>query len=576
MGGVKMNTKFNDLITPFEKDDKNLWQEYPRPQMQRDSYISLCKEWDLYLKTLEDTVFLGSIFVPYPPESRISNIQKPLKQDEKYIYKTNFKIDKNFLKDKILLHFGAVDQIAKVYINSKFAYEHIGGYTPFTVDITDFILIGENQISVEVEDNLDQNLSYGKQKIKRGGMWYTPISGIWQAVWIESVCKNYISNLKITPSLNSVKIETAGGEDKKIITVFTPQEKITKEYTGNSIEIEIENPILWSPENPYLYDFTLQSGDDTLKSYFALRTISIDKVNGKNYICLNGKPYYFHGLLDQGYYSDGIYTPYSPKGYICDILNIKKLGFNTLRKHIKLEPDLFYYYCDKYGVIVFQDMINSGEYHFFWDTLLPTLGIKKGISHVYNNQRKTFFENECREIIDCLYNHPCVCYYTIFNEGWGQFDADRLYKLFKNLDSSRIFDATSGWFAEKESDVDSRHIYFRKIDISSNGTKPLVLSEFGGYSYQVENHIFNTSKNYGYKTIKSSEQLTQSLYDLYIQQLIPCIEKGLNGSVLTQVSDVEDETNGLFTYDRQVIKVNAEIMREISDKIKDTFYKNIK
>ena len=309
-----------------------------------------------------------------------------------------------------------------------------------------------------------------------------------------------------------------------------------------------------------------------MSSYFALRTISIENVNGKNYLALNGKPYFFHGLLDQGYFSDGIYLPASPEGFRFDIRTMKSLGFNMLRKHIKIEPDIFYYECDKQGMIVFQDMVNSGKYSFLIDTALPTVGMKKGISHRATAKRKELFEGACEETLRLLYNHPCVCYYTIFNEGWGQYDADRLYEKYKAMYPNYIFDATSGWFEEKNSDVKSEHIYFRKLDMKESD-RPLVLSEFGGYSYKIKEHSFNLGQTYGYRFFDDKEAFTQALEDLYQNEVVSMIDRGLCATVLTQVSDVEDETNGLLTYDRQLLKIDAERMQKISEGVFSAFEK---
>ena len=309
-----------------------------------------------------------------------------------------------------------------------------------------------------------------------------------------------------------------------------------------------------------------------MESYFALRTVSIEKRNGKAFICLNGEPYFFHGLLDQGYYSDGIYTPASPEGYRYDIMKMRELGFNMLRKHIKIEPEIFYYYCDRYGMIVFQDMVNSGKYSFLIDTALPTVATRSGITHKASARRREHFERSCRETVELLYNHPSVCYYTIFNEGWGQYDSDRIYAEMAALDRSRVWDATSGWFKQKDSDVVSEHIYFKKIKLSAHPDRPLVLSEFGGYSMRVEGHSFNLDSEYGYKAIENSEALTEALGELYLGEVLPEIEKnGLCATVLTQVSDVEDEINGLLTYDRRVVKVEKGRMNEIADKLFEAF-----
>jgi beta-galactosidase/beta-glucuronidase len=280
-------------------------------------------------------------------------------------------------------------------------------------------------------------------------------------------------------------------------------------------------------------------------------------------------------VLDQGYYSDGIYLPATPRGFEYDILTLKSLGFNMLRKHIKIEPDLFYYYCDKYGMIVFQDMVNSGKYSFIRDTALPTIGFKKGGKRKASEYRKKHFEENTRETVQILYNHPCVCYYTIFNEGWGQYEADRLYDLCKSLDDSRVWDTTSGWFKETKSDVESEHIYFKPICLSPT-EKPLVLSEFGGYSLKINENSFNPYKTYGYKKFTNSKEFETEIEKLYLEQIIPAIENGLCAAVLTQLSDVEDETNGLLTYDRQVLKIDQEKMKNISDKLLCTYKEKFK
>ena len=580
------------LETPFEKDTQFSWQDYPRPQLKRDSYISLCGVWQLSVKKYKvkvkqysrfagfaseyqtddfEQTELGGIMVPYPPESRISGIERPLGENETYLYTRQFTLTEEFINDKVLIHFGAVDTNTVVMVNGRLAGVHRGGYLPFSFDITELIAAGENTITVEVEDTLDIELAYGKQRKDRGGMWYTPISGIWQPVWLESVPENYIESIRLTPSLEDIAIEVKGGAEEKTVIISTENGYITKVFSGEKVAIPIENPQHWSPEKPYLYNFEIISGKDRVQSYFALRTVSIEDVKGQKYICLNGKPYFFHGLLDQGYFADGIYTPFTPAGFVWDIVEMKKLGFNTLRKHIKIEPDLFYYYCDKYGMMVFQDMMNAGKYNYIIDTVLPTIGMKKGVTHKPSPRRKEFFEKECRILTDILYNHPSVVYYTIFNEGWGQYDADRIYKELKEYDTTRIWDATSGWFIEKDSDVDSHHIYFRKIKIKARPSRPLILSEFGGFSWKVPDHSFNLDEEYGYKKFKSGEELTKGLCDMYYGDIVPAIRHGLNGAILTQVSDVEDETNGIATYDRQVIKTDEKSMQDMANKLFETF-----
>ena len=561
------------LKTPFENDNSSSWNEYPRPMLKRDSYLCLNGEWDLSSEKCGKETKLGKIIVPFAPETRLSGINREKEDGEHYIYRKWVTFDKDFLLGRVILHFGAVDQICKVIVNGDFVGENVGGYLPFSFDITDYIKEGKNYIKVIVVDELDSELAYGKQRRDRGGMWYTPISGIWQTVWCESVPKNYIKGIKITPALDFVHIEVDAGNGEKTLTLGDKEYK----FNGNFIDLKIENPINWTPENPYLYDFTLSYGEDKVESYFALRTIGINKRNGKPYISLNGNPILCHGLLDQGYYCDGIYLPATPKGYEFDILEMKKLGFNMLRKHIKIEPQLFYYYCDKYGMLVFQDMVNSGKYSFFVDTALPTIGFKKGITHKATKARREAFERDSRATIDLLYNHPSVVYYTIFNEGWGQFDADENYLALKKYDSTRVYDATSGWFWEKHSDVHSEHVYMKKLKLKARKGRPLVLSEFGGYSCKLRRHAFNLDNTYGYSKNNGVEDFERKFIALYDEQVIPHIKKqGLCALVYTQVSDVEDETNGLLTYDRQVLKVDVNNVKEMSERLYKAFEETIK
>ncbi|MBR2040036.1 MAG: glycoside hydrolase family 2, partial [Clostridia bacterium] len=361
-------------------------------------------------------------------------------------------------------------------------------------------------------------------------------------------------------------ITVLGGEDEKVIEI----EGKKHTFSGQNTRIEIENPINWTPVNPHLYDFTLTSGEDKVESYTALRTVRVEG----NEILLNGKPYFFHGLLDQGYFSDGIYTPATPEALENDVIKMKDCGFNMLRKHIKIEHELFYYYCDKLGMAVFQDLVNSGKYSFLIDTALPTIGLKKGVTHKATPLRQEQFIKNSKDTLNLLYNHPCVVYYTLFNEGWGQFDAKNLYKMMKNIDSTRVWDATSGWFQTGESDVLSEHIYFKPLKFKPD-SRPLVLSEFGGYSSKIEGHSFNKTKTYGYKFFSDNEDFKKALLKLYLDEVIPAIKKHhLCATVLTQVSDVEDETNGLLTYDRQVLKVDPEKMQEIANAVFDTYHKS--
>ncbi len=563
---MKKHLRLVPLTTPFEADPTLPdWSVYPRPQLQRDSYLSLCGEWSLSVASGTNVTPLGTVRVPFPPESRLSGMERPLAQNEKYVYQKTFSLPDGFDRGRVLLHLDAVMQCSELLLNGRPIATHAGGYLPFTAELTRGLLPGENTLTV-VADPIDLEIPYGKQRGKRGGMWYTPVSGIWQPVWLESVPENYITSLRLTPTLHNITIETSGGVAQKILRVCLPDGEREYLYEGDSITLEIDDPILWTPEAPHLYEFTLLCGEDTVRSYFALRTIEVGEANGRQTLLLNGKPYFFHGLLDQGYFSDGIFLPASPAGYRNDIEQMKRLGFNMLRKHIKIEPEIFYYECDRLGMIVFQDMVNSGKYNFLIDTALPTVGLKRGISHRASPRRRAFFEDNLTQTAAHLYNHPSVVYYTIFNEGWGQYDADRLYRMGKATDPTRIWDATSGWFFEKESDVQSEHVYFKKLNLKPDG-RPLVLSEFGGYSLAVDGHVFNLDNAYGYRTFHTKKALTDALCRLYLDEVIPMIERGLCATVLTQLSDVEDEINGLLTYDRQVVKIDEAQMQQIAQAI---------
>lgn len=544
-----------------EDFDVGAWDEYPRPQLKRDSYISLNGEWDFIVDNQ-----IRKIVVPFCPESALSKIGEAPSSTE-LEYKRKFTLPRELFGKRIILHLGAVDQEARVLVNGKLATEHKDGYLPFDADITELVKYDEeNELQVLVRDDTsDHTYPYGKQKIKRGGMWYTPVSGIWQGVWLEGVSENYIKGLRVEPSENGAKITLDGAQSGKITLDIGGEFEIV----DGVCEIKVDSPRKWSPSDPYLYEFTIEAGDDRVRSYFAIRELEIKEIDGIFRICLNGEPYFFHGLLDQGYYSDGIYTPASPKCYENDILTMKSLGFNTLRKHIKVESDLFYYYCDKHGMIVFQDMVNNGSYSFIRDTALPTLGIKKKNDARLNGDIATreAFISHMKGVVNALYNHPCVCYYTIFNEGWGQFESEKMYEMLKALDKTRIIDTASGWFKGATSDVVSEHVYFKRVKIKKSD-KPIILSEFGGYSYKPQDHVYNKDDTYGYRFFEKREDFENALVGLYENEIIPLIKDGLCGSIYTQVSDVEDETNGLLSYDRRILKVDKERMLGIAERLK--------
>ena len=539
---------------------------YPRPQLKRDSYIPLNGEWDFSAEGTEKS----KITVPFPPESDASGIGARVGNE--LSYKKTFTLPKIGEGKRVILNLGAVDQNAKITVNGKLKHFQKGALTPFSVDITDVAREGENELHIIAYDDPANVLCpYGKQRKSRGGMWYTTVSGIWQSVWLEIVPENHITALKITPNENGAKIELEGiGVQSGKIAVSAPEGTLEYEIVDSVCEIVLENPRKWSPEDPYLYYLDIICGDDRVSSYFAVRTLEIKKIDGISRICLSGEPYFFHGLLDQGYYPEGIYTPISPKCIENDILLAKSLGFNTLRKHIKIEHELFYYYCDLYGMIVFQDMVNNGKYSFFHDTALPTVGfksLKEKRVNTKTREQRDVFEGHMMLTARALYNHPCIAYWTIFNEGWGQIDSQHMYELLKKIDKTRIVDTASGWFKGADSDVESEHVYFKKVKIKPSD-KPISLSEFGGYSCKIQGHSFNLDKTYGYGKFDDVKKYENALVSLYENEIIPLIKDGLCVAIYTQISDVEDETNGLITYDRRVVKVSEDKMRQIASRLK--------
>ena len=533
------------------------WEAYPRPQLRRKDWLCLNGDWDFETEGGAKC----RIRVPFCPESLLGGFSGALRYGETLRYSRRFTVPEGWRGRRVLLHFGAVSRVCAVSLNGKRLGSHDNAWLPFSFDVTEALVSGENRLEVSAVNDLSPRSPWGKQREKRGGMWYTPVSGIWQTVWLEPVPEKHVEKLAITVDLRGATIEAAGAETGTIRC-----EGKTYPLENGRARVEPDSPRLWTPETPQLYEFSLKSGEDEVQSYFALRSLTVETVGGLPRLCLNGAPYFFHGLLDQGYFSDGLYTPAAPELYEQDILRMKALGFNMLRKHIKIEPERFYYDCDRLGMLVWQDMVNCGEYRFLRDTLLPTLGIQRLDDRKLNPDpaAREAFLSAMEETARLLGNHPCVCGWTIFNEGWGQFEADAAWEKLRALDGSRFIDATSGWFSREKSDVESLHIYFGRLRLGKRRDRPQLLSEFGGYVFKLPEHSFNTKKTYGYKIFRTREAFAEALRKTYLEQLVPLAREGLCGAVWTQVSDVEDETNGLLTYDRRVCKLAPEETTDIA------------
>jgi len=583
---ANLMTRWSETVTP-----ENAWREYPRPQMVRTDWVNLNGLWQYAITAREagrPAAFDGEILVPYPLESALSGVHRQLTPDERLWYRRTFRLPLAWQGQRILLHFGAVDWETTVWINGVELGAHHGGYLPFQYDITPHLQDGDNELLVAVWDPTDASWqSRGKQVRRPRSIWYTPISGIWQTVWLEPVADVYTEALKLTPDIDTnrllLEVDLSGAiaraQQVRVWAAYGGQVvAMTHAVPGQELVLEIPDPRLWSPEHPELYDLTVEvwsanSTLDRVESYFAMRKFSLGKDGqGRTRLCLNNRPLFQYGPLDQGYWPDGLYIPPSDDAMRFDLEVIKDLGCNMLRKHIKVEPARYYYYCDRLGLIVWQDMISGGR----WtsedippETQLTGIGRKDGTDEYHISGRQEVesrqdYWRELTEMIDHLYSFPCIGVWVPFNEAWGQFDAGPVATWLKAYDPTRPVDHASGWYDQGAGDLRSLHIYRHPLlQLPPEPYRALVLSEFGGYSMPVPGHLWNPDAEYGYRHCQTSAELTDAYVDLIELQLLPWIEQGLSAAVYTQTCDVEIELNGYLTYDRAVMKMDMRRVRDV-------------
>ncbi len=643
-------------------DKEKVWQEYPRPGLVRDSYLNLNGQWDYCINQSEYTdTYDGKILVPFSPESVLSGVERQVGPEQFLHYKKCFRLPEGFLRDRVILHFGAVDQECEVYLNGVWIGGHKGGYLPFHFDVTD-ALKEENVLTLRVTDQTElQPHARGKQKLVKkgrfGSLFYTPQSGIWQTVWLESVPADYIEWVKITPLYDesAVRIrlkavhakasagmagcagECAGGTagvrteecagstagtagvrteecagsirtvstegtvrtdcaeneqhmnverctgQKAQVVIFDGGQAVAKAQLapGRDAVIQLEGFRSWSPEDPHLYDVKITMGQDEVFSYFGMRKVSVGRdKSGILRFFLNNQPYFFNGLLDQGYWPESLMTPPSDEALVYDIKKLKEMGYNTIRKHVKIELERFYYHCDRLGMIVWQDMPNGGgEYNMVFVTYLPNLsdrfarGTKDNHYEMFkraDTEGRRQYYRDLAGMVKHLYNYPCIVTWVPFNEGWGQFDAKKATEKLRRMDRSRLINEACGWFDQKGGDMHSIHNYNHRLVTKPKDDRVVALTEYGGYAYPVKGHIA-CEKEFGYRHYSSSEELTANYRRLWEEEIFPNVERGLSAAIYTQVSDIEEEINGVMTYDREIVKLNPETVSGLNQRLYEDF-----
>ena len=559
-------------------DLKSPLQEYPRMWMQRDSYTNLNGVWEYQITALRAAPVQNAwkkINVPFALGTKLSGAPEILQPDQALWYRKQFSYQPSIMHT--WLNFEAVDQKCTVYMNGIEIGSHEGGYTPFSFDVSSTIKY-QNSLMVRCTDSSDQSVyAYGKQKLKHGGMWYTPTAGIWQTVWLEDTGEHAVHDIKITPDFDAAKvhIDLAGTFSQAAITIGDGKRAVHRGMmTGRHYVADIPDMHPWTPDDPFLYDVYVQTEDDIIKSYFGMRKFSAGHdAEGTVRFCLNNRPLFFSGLLDQGYTSDSGMTFPSDEAMVYELKKIKDMGFNMLRKHVKAECRRWYYHCDRLGILVMQDMMSGGSYDYNYQTVWPTLGFKAKDDH--DNARlgradaksQEVYYMELDALLDTLYNSVSLFAWCPFNEGWGQFDSEKVTEHIRAYDSTRLIDSASGWFDMGAGDFSSIHDYFFPYRAKKDKKNRIViLSEFGGYSYLEWGHS-EAEKLYGYRKFKEKLALDEAVQKLYENMILKNIRRGLSGCIYTQVSDIEDECNGIFTADRKIIKIDERKMRRMNDRL---------
>jgi beta-galactosidase/beta-glucuronidase len=583
------------LRTPWVPETPIPLPEYPRPQLTRPGWINLNGVWDYAILPAgsgRPEVYEGPILVPYPVESLLSGVQRSLLPDQKLWYRRSFPdpraelLNESCADGRILLHFGAVDYGCEIWVNDSLVGSHRGGYLPFTLDITGRLHEGDNELFVCVWDPTDTGMHQrGKQVLKPHGIWYTPVSGIWQTVWLECVPAVSIESLKLTPDLDHQRLilEASLRGDGDLHGYMLEFEALCEGKTiasgsilpGKMTALAIPEPRVWSPEDPYLYDLIIRlvkdgAIEDAVGSYFAMRKFSlVTDEDGHTRFALNDKPLFLYGPLDQGYFPDGLYTPPSEEAMLFDIEYTKRIGCNLIRKHVKVEPLRWYYHCDRLGLIVWQDMPNGGlidgEVIAFLNLSVgwhrnDSRGLRRfGRSDAANREE---FRAELKGMIDTLHNAASIACWVPFNESWGQFQSLEIADWVLGYDPTRLVDHASGWFDQGGGDFQSRHVYVKKLPKKKPDTRTFAITEFGGYSLKIPGHMWDENRKFGYKFYDSSEALTTAYLELLKTQLRPLINKGLAAAIYTQTTDVEIEINGFLTYDRKVEKMDSDAISQ--------------